>query len=903
MTEFLDDQKSESGTNQEETEGLGKALHARREALAQRLFGGTLGGDIIASYTEWVDTLIVGRYRNEVRALVEQRDRGGRPPCCVLALGGYGRRELAPYSDIDLMFLYHPEGEEVVAGLSRGVLHHLWDLGFHVGHSVRSIADCLQLALSDIPIRTSLMEARYLAGDAGLFQDFQHQFWGKVAQRRTDQFIQDKVDERQREYEKFGETVYLLEPNVKKSQGGLRDLHLIQWIAMVKYRANTIQELADRGILSRQDYVTLSEAQEFLWRVRLSLHVHAGMAQEILSFDEQVWLAEKWGFQDRPNLLAVEQCMQQYYRHTRGLYEILARFIERSRHVSIYEKIISWLPARKIEGHFIKTGKYLTVPSDDLANVLRQPDLLLRLFELAQQERLHIETTLLDEIHQHMPMISEDEFSTEKASQVFRRILAGSWGVAQTLEAMHRAHVLEKIIPVFSRVRGLMQFNQYHKYTVDEHSLLAVQQAENMAQNQSIMREVYQDVVQKDLLLLSILLHDLGKGVEQDHSEVGKIIAEDTSVRLRLDKQEQEMLVFLVHRHLIMAHTAFRRDPFDKKVLLPFARKVKTAQRLRMLLVLTASDIAAVGPGVLTKWKESLLIQLFTQAMPELTGQREVDGGKDGHARIAKLVFADSILRQFSDINVEWVEKELNEFSQRYIYGTPPNRIAAHFSAIKRLKQEGVVIEDDYDQEMGTSEYTVITHSNVLPGLFSKITGVMASLGLQILDAQIITRNDGVVLDSFQVKDPDYSEAPPADRRREIVNVLERIIGGKERVDELLSRNRRLALERSLPSGQQPIEIHIDNETSEDHTIVDVFAEDCQGILYTIAHAMFELGLSVHRAMISTRLDQVADVFYVTELNGGKITDPTRLEHIRLSLIHEIEKRLEDMRRQEPCLS
>lgn len=903
MTEFLDDRKSEAGMNQADAKALEKALQERRGLLAQRLFGGALGGDIIASFTEWVDTLIIGRYRNEVRSVVEREAWGVRPSCCVLALGGYGRRELAPYSDIDLMFLYHPEGADVMAGVSRGVLHHLWDIGFQVGHSVRSIADCLQLALSDLPIRTSMMEARYLAGDAGLFQEFQREFWGKVARRRTDQFIQDKVDERQREYEKFGETVYLLEPNVKKSQGGLRDLHLLQWIAMVKYRVNTIQELADRGILSRQDYTTLSEAQEFLWRVRLSLHVHAGMAQEILSFDEQVWLAEKFGFQDRPNLLAVEQCMQQYYRHTRGLYEVLNRFVERSRHVSLIDRLLSWMPAQKFEGHFIKKGKYLTVSSESLTNVLRHPDLLLRLFELAQQEHLQIETTLLDEIQQHMAMMTEEAFFTNKASDVFRRILAGPWGVAKTLEAMHRAHVLEKMIPVFSRVRGLMQFNQYHKYTVDEHSLLAVQQAEDMAHDQRFMSEVYQDIQQKDLLLLSILLHDLGKGVEQDHSEVGKAIAHDTAMRLRLDDQEQDTLVFLVHRHLIMAHTAFRRDPFDKKVLLPFARKVKTSQRLRMLLILTAADIAAVGPGVLTKWKESLLIQLFTQAMPELTRRREVDVGKEGHTRVAKLVVADPILREFSEMNAEWVAKELNEFPQRYIYGTPPNRIAAHFSAIKRLKQGAVVVEDDYDQEMGTSEYTVITHSNVLPGLFSKIAGVMASLGLRILDAQIITRSDGVVLDSFQVKDPDYSDAPPADRRRKIVEALKRVIGGKEQVEDLLGRNRRLALERTLPSGQQPIEIQIDNETSDDHTILDVFAEDCQGMLYTIAHAIFQLGLSVHRAKISTRLDQVADVFYVTEQSGEKITDSTRLEHIRLALIRDIEKRLEDMRRQEACLS
>ena len=889
--------------DRKDTEVLGKALQQKRESLTQRLVGGALGSDLIASFTEWVDALIIGRYRNEVSAQVEQGVGNSRSPCCVLALGGYGRRELAPYSDIDLMFLYHPDGEDMMAGISRGVLHHLWDLGFQVGHSLRSISDCLQLAQSDLPIRTSMMEARYLAGDAGLFQSFQREFWGKVARRRTDLFIQDKVHERQKEYEKFGETVYLLEPNVKKSQGGLRDLHLIQWIAMVKYRAQTIQDLADRGTLSRQDYTTLIDAREFLWRVRVALHLHADMAQEILSFDEQVWLAELFGFQDRPNLLAVEQCMQQYYQHTRGLYEILNRFIERARDISFLDKLRSWLPATTIEGHFQKQGQYLTVPSEHLTAVLGHPDLLLRLFELAQSLRLQIETTLLDEIQQHMSMISDEAFLTEKTSVVFRRILRSSWGVATTLEAMHRAHVLEKIIPVFSRVRGLMQFNQYHKYTVDEHSLLAVQQAENMGQAESSVQDVYQEIQHKDVLLLSILLHDLGKGVEEDHSEVGKAIAQDTAIRLNLNLKEQEALVFLVHRHLLMAHTAFRRDPYDKKVLLPFTRRVQNSQRLRMLLILTMADIAAVGPGVLTKWKESLLIQLFTQALPELTGKGRGEGGKEGLERVVKMVYGEPILRQHSELTEDRLEAELNEFPQRYIYGTPPARIAAHFSAIKRLKQGAVVVEDSYDSETGASEYTVITHSNVLPGLFSKLAGVMASQGLKILDAQIVTTSDGVVLDSFQVKDPDYSGEPPDERKNEIKEVLERVLLRKDRVEDLLGRNRRLSLERALPSGQQPVEIHVDNETSEDHSILDVFAEDCQGILYTISHAMFQLGLSVHRAKISTRLDQVADVFYVTEVGGGKITESTRIEHIRTTIIRAIEQRLEDMRRQETCLS
>ncbi|MCS6326292.1 MAG: [protein-PII] uridylyltransferase [Nitrospira sp.] len=867
---------------------VSQLLAEQRQAIQQRLLAGASGEEVVTATTDLVDGLIVGRYRTAARAGGEALTTVGFQQCCLVAIGGYGRRELAPHSDIDLMFLFHPDAAKVMPELVKQVLHPLWDSGFQVGHSVRTIQDCIDLGLADLTVRTSMMEARFLAGSPELFQQFHARYVRKVVSSGFDAYLEQKVAERQREYQKFGETVYLLEPNVNKSQGGLRDLHLLQWIGSARFHAPTIRELSDRGILSQADYRALKEAREFLLRVRSFLHIRAGMAQEILTFDEQVWLANQLGFTDRPHLLAVEQFMQQYYRHTMGLHAALMRFVERCRRRTLWQRVSRWLPAQRIERYFAIDGEALTVPAESRSQVLGKPALLLTLFDLARSRKLSIDPSLLEDIHRHAETLSVEQFHSPETGRTFLSILAGP-GTAKALESMHRAHLLEKLVPAFSRVRGLMQFNQYHKYTVDEHSLLAVAKAEALAEHPGVLGDVYREIKRKDLLHLALLLHDLGKGHEEDHSEVGKRLAEETAARLGFDERESRTLVMLVHRHLLMAHTAFRRDPYDEKVLLPFAREVGTPEVLRKLLALTAADIAAVGPDVLTKWKESLLVELYLRAMQEVSGERETADEPQRLARIADDVVAQASDNQNLPNDKAWIRSELEQFPLRYAYGTSPRRIAVHLGAIRRLQPGGVVIETEFNAPLGTCEYAVIAHNDVIPGLFSKIAGVMAAGGLQILDAQIVTRRDGVVVDTFQVADPDYQGEPPMDRRESIAATITDVLTGRQSIEAVMRRGARLSLGRSLPAHRQPAEVRIDNETSDRFTILDVFADDRQGLLYIITNAIFQLGLSVHASRISTRLDQVADVFYVTSMDGKKVEEVGRLETIRASILNEIE--------------
>jgi [protein-PII] uridylyltransferase len=876
------------------------ALAGHRQALKDRLVDGATGADVMAALTEFVDGLVRDRYRIAMRQAGEGAQVAGAQHCCLVALGGYGQRELAPYSDIDIMFLYSEEAGEAAPALFREVLHHLWNLGFQVGHSMRTIHDCVELAGEDLSIRTAMMTARFLAGSPTLFQKFHRLYAKEVVGRGAGRFIEQKVEERRREYVKFGQTIYLLEPNVKKSKGGLRDFHLLRWAGMARFQAATLQDLADRSLLSRQDFLSVTEARDFLWRVRAFLHVEAERAQEILSFEEQVRIASLYGFEDRPHLLGVEQFMQQYYRHTMGLHETLLRFIDRCQAVSAKRRSSRSLPANMVDGHFTVTGRHLTVPSELRARVLDSPDLLLRLFEMARSRRLKIDTDLLDEIHSHMDSVSNEAFRTPEVGRVFLKILAAPEAVAATLKAMHCAHLLEKLIPVFATLRGLMQFNQYHKYTVDEHTLLAVAKAEELALESGVIGEVYQEIRRKDLLHLAILLHDLGKGRKEDHCEVGKVIAEETAARLGFDEQETRTLVFLVHKHLLMANTAFRRDPYDEKVLMPFAKEAGTPEVLRMLLVLTAADIAAVGPGVLTKWKESLLTQLYLRTLPVVSGEQDKTVGPEC---IKELV--SDVAREFTTTpagELEWIELQLSQFPLRYLHGTSPKRIAAHLGAIRRLKTGEVLVEETFNEELGMCEYTVITHDNLTPGIISKIAGTMAAEGLDILDAQIITRDDGIVVNTFQASDPDYVGVPPEDRRASVAEAIIRVLKGEESLDQLMRQNTRLSTVCRLPATHQATEVEIDNGICDRLTVIDVFADDTQGLLYVITRAIFRLGLSVHAARISTRLDddiqqslrtvgrhQVVDVFYVTDLNGAKIEDHARLEAIRSTIKHDID--------------
>ncbi|MBI3358845.1 MAG: [protein-PII] uridylyltransferase [Nitrospirae bacterium] len=835
----LSDQVSLKEYRESQFRGI-RARQQQGATAARTAIGAVAAHQIIASLTALADEILDALYRQVVQQSPLSTQLKIAEGFAIVALGGFGRGELCPYSDIDLMFLYKKPHQAVAEEASKKILHALWDIGFRVGHSVRDLNDCIVLAKSDLTIRTALLESRIVAGNKPLFEHFFSRFYQSVALRNTGSYINAKIREREEECEKHGTTVYLLEPHVKLSQGGLRDIHLFRWLALCRHQTASLETLKDLGVLSKADYQALAGAQEFLWQIRNDLHFTADQCQDVLTFDDQIRLAKLYEFKDKGHLLAVEQFMTRYYEKTTQIRDITAPIIEqmRPRPLPFYMKRI--FKRRKLFGDFQMIGDEISILPAAREKIVQHLSEVLRIFHAAQI--CHIKPSFETyALIKQSPVGANHCAPLPQEGVFFLKIMSVPGEVVWVLRELHRLRLLEKIIPAFAHARALMQFNAYHKYTVDEHSFRAVEEAESLLHVKTQAGEVYREIHKKDILHLALLLHDIGKGEGGDHSEVGVQIADEASEKLGIDKDAKNMLLFLVKQHLLMTHLAFRRDLSDPQVIIEFAKTVATSEMLKMLYILTLSDVAAVGAGTLTDWKRELLGELFQKTLEILTGEQVVQ-----------------------------MEKHLDEISP--------------------LSNEKARVTAKYDERRKITAYTIYTFDTVTEAIFSKISGVMAAKGLQILGAAIMTGENQVVVDTFHVEDLDFIGEPPENRLENVSHAIREVLLGNLQVETLLihgSRRRGRIVLKHLPT-----QVEIDNLSSDRFTIVEVFAEDRQGLLYFITKAIFEAGLSVHTAKISTQLDQIVDVFYVTA-GGQKVTDPSEVLKIKGRIISTIDRFLE----------
>ncbi len=867
-----------------DTQRLRELVATQRERLRRDHEQRRSGSDTVAGLSALMDAVMAALYRGCVAPGDVDREGSG---CAVVAVGGYGRGELFPASDVDVMFLFDPPARGEGLAVSKGVLHALWDLGYTVGHSVRRIRDCLDLSRRDVTIRTALLEARWLAGDRRLFEEFRTAF-GSQLRKDLRSFIAQKLAERDAGYDRYGSTVYLLEPDLKKSKGGLRDLHYIGWLARAAYGLSSWEDLAGRGVLTEAEHRDLTEARDFLWVVRNEMHFHAGKAGDVLTFDEQVRLAAFLGFSDSPQLLGVERFMQQYYRVSTALHQASSRFLRRLQRPTPWRRFVTAVTARELDGRFVVTRNAVLLPERRREALAADPSTVIELFAVGQQHGRPIAESTLDAVHRAVSAHPEAAYADPAIQRRVFSLFAGS-GVGRTLETMHQVGVLERVLPEFSSARGLMQFNQYHKFTVDVHSIRAVQAACALADGNGPIALVYRGVHRKDLLHLALLLHDIGKGKGGDHSQIGEKIAGRVADQLGFDAHEREVLTFLVRQHLLMSHIAFRRDLSDEKVLIRFARQVGQPELLQMFLVFTYADITAVGPGTWTAWKQDLMRDLYLKAMDALAGGR-VEGDAAARRR-AEASVRDLVGERFPAL---WLARQFEAIPDRYVLVTPPEQIVQHLELVYRLPPDGVLVETRWEPDQQATALTVATFDSIIPGLFSKLAGALAALGFQILDAQVFTRFDGVVVDTFRFQDPDYAGEPPSRRIGELKRTLSAVVMGRQRVEDLFTRGTRLPRVRPLPHGTEPTLVEIDNDASDAFTIIDVFATDVQGLLYVITRTLFDLGLSIHSSKIATRLDQIVDVFYVQDTGGGKIVDGERLARVKRTLTAAVDAYVAD---------
>ncbi len=867
-----------------------------QEDFRRRHEAGASGHELCEAICKLRDRVLLDLIGEAAADLGDSGPRGLWSQIALVAHGGYGRRDVAPSSDVDLMLLHEPSAGDRVAPLAERLLRDVFDAGLCLGHSVRTPEQACRLACSEPMICTSLAESRFLGGNEALFNHYLRRLRRDV-RRRGRRLMAGVVDDRMAERRRYGETVFLLEPNVKRSGGALRDVQLIRWIGWIRYGIGDFGELQARGALSPEDRSLLEQAWEFLLRLRNELHFHAGQSADVLDRAEQLRIATLRGYLPTAGLLPVEQFMREYFRHTAGVSHIASRFAAKAQSHDRMVRLATVLFGHRVEDGVHAGPAGVLATRRGLQSLRGDLTAIMRLVDLANLYDAPIAAATWEAIRREAGRLPRTTPPKPEACGHFLSLLGRPARLAPLLRDLHDARILERFIPEFQHARGLLQFNQYHKYTVDEHCLRAVEFATELWSDAGPLGRVYRPLRQKHILHLALLIHDLGKGRLEDHREVGLQIAAEAAERLGLPAAEAEALRFLVHKHMLMNHLAFRRDTADQQLAVQFAVQVGSPELLQMLYVLTAADLGAVGPDVWDGWKLEVVTDLYHRTMQHLAGESP-ETTLDALLGQRREAVRDLL---GEDRDRPWFVEHLNALPAAYLNTTPAAQAAADLRLLSGVASRGlaqspndrfcgVAAASQYQPDTATVQFTVATSEQIAAGIFYRLTGALSSLGLEIRSAQIHTLPDGLVIDRFYVHDPDYAGRPPAERLDAIEQSLVRSLEVPGDQPPAFRRTWSTGSHRRVRVPGVPTRVNIDNSTSGRFTIIDVFTHDRAGLLYAIARALFELDLSVGRAKIGTFLDQVVDVFYVTDRQEQKIADAGRLEEIRRRLLEVVER-------------
>lgn len=863
-------------------------LLAGRVRTEERFRDGLPSFQTAIALSDLYDEIVTQAYKH---ALKQAREEGFRPQqlrrLSLVAHGGYGRRDLSPYSDADLMLLTPRGTASAAARVAGSLVRDLNDANMEVGFSVRMPAEACTLAWTDAKSYTSLTESRLLCGSETTFHRFLDRF-RTGAKRRWKSLNQRAIQARREERRRWGETIYLLRPNIKRSRGGLRDIQLVRWLGFATYGQTELARLHRRGAMSDDDLETLRRAYGFLLRLRHELHFRSGRSQDVLDRATQMEIAEDWGYHGQAGVLPVEDFMQDYFEHTRGVRYVSGFFDDEHRARSRTGMILERVRSRKIDENIRMGPTQVWIEPkriDEFAASL--PDVL-RLMQFANVNRRWISHPSWQAIRSAM---QDRQVCPPDRQSVgaFLGLLSQPGRLAPLLRRLHELRIIEQLIPAMRRCRGLLQFNAYHQYTVDAHCIKAVEAATQLGEQDTTMGRRYDRLKDKTLLHLALLIHDLGKGHDEDHSEVGRRIAGEVADAFELSASQKETLMWLIHKHLLMNTVAFRHDLNDPRVVHPFAAEVGSIGRLELLLIHSIADLMAVGPGVLTDWKLNLIEDLYLRTRQyflsgDLPGEQDPELDKHRQEII-------SLVEQAG--GNESVVQLVGELPLSLLRHRGSNEIARELIEVGRwlFQKQGCYCAGIIEPDGGAIRYNVVVHQGEQRvGSFARITKTLHACGLTILRANIETIGEDLLWDSFWVGDSDYAEQPPPERMEEVCRVVRKAIDEPE---SELPASRRVwkTKEDSEPESVHvlPTKITFDNDTFDHQTILSLFTYDQPGLLSEIASVLSRNDVSILFAKIDTHLDQIADVFYVTDSSGYPIIDTDDQRQIRTAMLAVIE--------------
>ena len=797
----------------------------------------------------------------------------------VLAVGGYGRAEMAPHSDVDLLFLTPWKMTPWAEAVIETMLYILWDTKLKVGHSSRTVADCIRLGREDVTIRTALLEHRFICGHAPLEAELSEKLWTELFRNTGREFTEAKLAERAERHKRQGGQRYVLEPNVKEAKGGLRDLQTLYWIGKYLHRVPSSAGLVGAGLLSLDEYAQFERAENFLWAARCHLHYIAKRPVDQLTFDMQVEVAARMGYRDGQGRRAVEHFMQDYFRHATRVGELTRIFLTEleARHVKPEARLKGFFSRSKVgKGYKLVQGRLdLIDPAKFLADKLN----LLRVFEEALRSGYLLHPNVMRVIASNLHRIDDDMRANPEAQRIFLDLMLEHGNPERALRRMNELGVLAAFIPDFENIVAMMQFNVYHHYTVDEHiiqtiSTLAQIERGELVEDLPLSSSILKDGVNRRVLYVALLLHDIGKGRPEDHSIIGAQMARRIAPQLGLNDEECETVEWLVRYHLLMSDMAQKRDIGDPRTVRDFAKAVKTRKRLDLLTVLTVCDIRGVGPNTWNNWKAMLLRQLHG-----LTAEA-LEGGLEHANREKREDEAKAALRaRLVDWTDEAIKKECGRHYAPYWQGLTTDTHEVFARLLNGLDDSEIRIDlhPEPARDATRAAFALADH----PGIFSRLAGALALVGANVVDAKTYTSKDGYATPVFWIQDAD-GKPYEVSRLPRLTQMIDKTLKGQVVAREALAdRDKVKKREREF---RFPTHITFDNEGSEIYTIIEVDTRDRPGLLFDLTRTMAVNNIQIFSAVIATYGAQVVDTFYVKDMFGLKLHAKSRQEALEKKL-------------------